>query len=202
MLLPIDIVDDFMQVVSTLGGYLVLCLIVASLKEPLAIAKFLELANAGENPLVRRRDYTGEELGKVLEKVAQCLDGCPNKTAVQKLSRQSGAARVVGLASTIRNIVGVIVVTTSPEKQNSKGEQDDDGKNCMPPAKKRNGTKDTDDETARVASQGCGPPTMKLGVTKQEYTVTHDYAAVQKFIEACRCSDVQQMWLVMSSSWS
>jgi hypothetical protein len=171
------------------------------LKEPLAIAKVLELANAEENPLLRRRDYTGEELGKVLEKVAQCLDGCPNKTEVQQLSRQ-GVARVVGLASTIRNLVGVIVVTTSPEKQNSKGEQDDDGKNCMPPAKKRNGTKDTDDETARVASQGCGPPTMKLGVTKQEYTVTHDYAAVQKFIEACRCSDVQQMWLVMSSSWS
>jgi hypothetical protein len=203
-MLPVDIVD-FMQVVSTLGGDLVMCLIVAALKEPLATAKFLELVNAGENPLLRRADYTGEEIGKVLEKVAQCLDGCPNKAEVQQLSRQ-GVARFVGPASTIRNLGVIAVTTTSPEKQNSTGEHlsrhrsDDDGKNSSVPSakKKRKGAKDADGETARVASQGCGPPIMRLGITKREYMFTHDYAALQKFIEVCRGSDVQQVWPVMS----
>jgi hypothetical protein len=188
-MLPIDIVD-FMRVVSKLEGDLVLCLLVASLKEPLAVAKFLELANAGENPLLRRRDYTGEELGKVLEEVAMCLHGCPNKTEVQKLIRQ-GVARFVGPASTFINL-GVIVVATSLEKKNHK-EGQDDGEAHAPPRKKRKGTKDAADETDIVASQGCGPPTTKLGITKREYTLTHDYTAVQKFIEACRCSGVQQV---------
>jgi hypothetical protein len=178
-------------------------LIVAALKEPLATAKFLELVSAGENPLLRRTDYTGEEIGKVLEKVAQCLDGCPNKTEVQQLSRQ-GVARFVGPASLIRSLGVIAVTTTSPENQNSTGEQDNDGKYSVPPAKKkRNGAKDAaDSETARVASQGCGPQNMRLGISKREYTFTHDYTALQKFIEVCRCSDVQQVWLVMPSSWS
>jgi hypothetical protein len=195
-MLPIDIVD-FMHVVSTLKGDLVLCLLVASLKEPLAVAKFLELAKAGENPLLCRRDYTGEELGKMLEEVAVCLHGCPNKTEVQKLIRQ-GVARFVGPASTLVNL-GVIVMATSMEKEKHKGGQDD-GEARMPPRKKRKGTKGAADETDIVVSQGCGPPTPKLGITQREYTLTHDYTALQKFIEACRCSGVQQVCCVMYPS--
>jgi hypothetical protein len=182
-----------------LGSSQVMCLIVALLKEPLATAKFLELANAGENPLLRRRDYTGEELGKVLGTVAECLDGCPNKAEVHQLSRK-GVARFVGPASTLRNL-GVIAVTTSLGKKNGKEEEDDEEAR-MPPSKKRKDTKNAAGEAALVASQGCGPPTLKLGITKREYTLTHDYAALQKLIEVCRCSGVQQVWLAIGLSLS
>ena len=62
-----------------------MCLLVASLKEPLATAKFLELANAGENPLLRRRDYTGGRARKGVGK---------GRTVLRWLSEQDGSTAV------------------------------------------------------------------------------------------------------------
>jgi hypothetical protein len=182
-MLPIDIVD-FMQVVSTLGGDLVMYLIVAALKEPLATAKFLELVSAGENPLLRRTDYTGEEIGKVLEKVAQCLDGCPNKTEVQQLSRQ-GVARFVGPASLIRSLGVIAVTTTSPENQNSTGEQDNDGKYSVPPAKKK-------EERRKGRSRQRDSPCCVAGLWTAKYEVGHLEARVHVHTRLHRIAEVHR----------
>ena len=112
-LVPVD-VSDFLTQYPFVRHDAALTVLVAFIKEPLAVNCFLEALGGPRHICANKSTPSSAELYGALEAMARRLDHAPHRTELQQLNRQ-GVGRFTGAATTCRFLQVIATHEESPE---------------------------------------------------------------------------------------